>query len=128
MMDKPLSPFIDGTKVQYAIYSDTRCKATNANFWARVEYLDSGCWRPPLSVNAKGYVYVARGGRTGKRIRLHRLMWTLINGDPGDKLVLHRCNHRWCFNPDHLYLGSAADNTADMMRAGRGGNQYDTIY
>ncbi len=28
-------------------------------------------------------------------------------------LVLHTCDHEWCVNPKHLYLGSAAQNTKD---------------
>ncbi len=33
--------------------------------------------------------------------------------------VLHRCDRPACCNPDHLFLGTKADNNADMIAKGR---------
>jgi hypothetical protein len=56
--------------------------------------------------------------------RIHRLAWIEVNGTISEDLcVLHRCDNPACFNVDHLFLGTRADNVADMMAKGRhGGN------
>jgi hypothetical protein len=60
------------------------------------------------------------GGRIGERRQAHRVVWEDVNGPIPDGLfVLHRCDVRGCVNPDHLFLGTAKDNTRDMMAKGR---------
>ena len=51
----------------------------------------------------------------------HRLSWTMARGPiPAGKWVLHRCDNPPCVNPDHLYIGTAADNAHDRESHGRG--------
>lgn len=50
----------------------------------------------------------------------HRVAWVIEKGEIPDGLwVLHRCDNPPCCNVDHLWLGTAADNSADMFRKRR---------
>lgn len=56
-----------------------------------------------------------------KRTRVHRLSWEIANGRsiPTGQVVRHRCDNPPCVNPDHLRIGTEADNVLDAIRRGR---------
>ena len=85
-------------------------------FWEKVNKTE-GCWLWTASKNAGGYGQF--WGFEG-RFLAHRYSWLLHFGDiPPDLCVLHRCDVRVCVRSDHLFLGTAADNVADMISKNR---------
>lgn len=85
-------------------------------FWERVEKTES-CWLWTKARTKKGYGLLSV---EGKLISAHRLSWMLAHGKlPKTKMVLHRCDVRHCVRPDHLFVGTAKENTDDMMCKGR---------
>ncbi len=75
------------------------------------------CWIWTASRTPGGYGQIRI---TGKSLAAHRVSWELANGPIPDGLcVLHLCDIRPCINPAHLFLGTKADNTRDMLAKGR---------
>lgn len=98
--------------------------ADRSRFWSFVDK-DGPVMRPEL-----GPCWVWTGGLitdgygafwiNGHQRRAPRVSYQMANGAiPVGLWVLHRCDHPKCVRPEHLFVGTAAVNTADMTSKGR---------
>ena len=84
---------------------------------------NSGCWIWTGSLSNSGYARLSsfHSSALNRRfVKAHRVAWILFRGEiPGGLCVLHKCDTPSCVNPNHLFLGTRGDNTADMDRKNR---------
>lgn len=87
-------------------------KDMQAYLKARVIINSSGCWIWQKHRNRTGY-------GTMLSTLAHRVSYQAFNGPiPKGFYVCHKCNVTACINPEHLYAGTAWDNSQDAVRAG----------
>ena len=94
---------------------------TKERFWRFIykKGIDE-CWSWLGVIHKKGYGYFKFKGQMRPASRIMFEFETGIN--PGNKCVCHTCDHPWCVNPKHLWLGTVEDNNKDRDRKGRGGS------
>lgn len=80
---------------------------------------ESGCWIWTASTYTNGYgSFFMKGKLTGA----HRAAWRIFKGlIPENMRVCHTCDVPCCVNPSHLFLGTAKDNSQDMLNKDRHG-------
>lgn len=65
-------------------------------------------------------LHYAKSATGVSKTTAHRIAWVIENGDIAPEvMVLHRCDNPSCVNVDHLFLGTAQENTNDMIGKGR---------
>lgn len=97
-------------------------------FWQKVDRSGGpdACWPWTACLGTGGY---GKFGISGQRTEgAHRIAYVLTHGEIPDDLpcILHRCDHRPCTNPAHLFAGTKRENTRDMYAKGRACQQTGT--
>jgi hypothetical protein len=95
-------------------------RSVDNTYWPRIDRTGGAqaCWLWQEGCDRDGYGKCRVPGFVERRA--HRISYMLKHGHIPDGLwVLHTCDTPRCCNPAHLFLGTVADNNADMIAKGR---------
>jgi hypothetical protein len=95
--------------------------------WAKVDKTGD-CWIWTGACDSKGYGRIGAGGRGGRLVRPHRVVYEAEHGAiPEGMYVCHHCDNPPCVRPEHLFLGTNQDNQLDAVAKGRIAVKRDPI-
>lgn len=101
-----------------ACRNSARALPIEERFWSKVAKSEDGCWEWQGRPDKDGYGHI--GAIDGREVKAHRLSYEMAYGPiPEGMLVCHSCDNPPCVRPDHLFLGTSQQNTADMIAKGR---------
>ena len=110
--------YISGHNQRGVRVINRRGRPVETRFWAKVVKTET-CWLWRGATSAFGYGQLRIEGRI---YPAHRLSYMWANGPIPDGLfVLHHCDVPQCVNPEHLWVGTASENSLEMVAHGRHG-------
>lgn len=93
-----------------------RFKTTEERFSEKYSVAANGCWEWRSERGLYPKFWTGDGYE-----RATRFIWQRVNGVSltSDQHLCHKCDNPRCVNPEHLFVGSHADNMQDKARKGR---------
>lgn len=113
-MPKPLKTFREFVAEQHG--------NEQQRFIQKVKMTPSGCWRYTAHTGTDHY---GQFWKDGEARPAHIVSYELFAGPvPKGILLMHKCDNRWCVNPEHLEPGTKQTNNDDTAAKGRSRNQF----
>ncbi len=99
------------------LIEEWKSQSVKRRFWAKVRKTP-GCWLWKAGQTVNGYGKYSPSRL--KTVMAHRFSYEMAFGEiPDGKLVCHHCDTPLCVNPEHLFVGTSADNMQDKVSKGR---------